>query len=83
MRNRKQALRAFSYWLRGRDITDRHLAEYITYLFDIGKAPGTISIIVSAVRWWIKHRNGGKPVELPMANTSISARTPEKLWINV
>ena len=28
MRNRKQALRAFSYWLRGREITDRHLAEY-------------------------------------------------------
>ena len=39
MRNRKQALRAFSYWLRGREITDGHLAAYITHLFDIGKAP--------------------------------------------
>ena len=32
MRNRKQALRAFSYWLRGREITDGHLAEYATHL---------------------------------------------------
>ena len=65
MRNRKQALRAFSYWLRGREITDGHLAEYATHLFDIGKAPGTISIVVSAVKWLLKHRNGGKPVEMP------------------
>ena len=47
MRNRKQALRAFSYWLNGREITDGLLAEYATYLFDIGKAPGTIAIAVS------------------------------------
>ena len=61
MRNRKQALRAFSYWLRGREITDGHLAEYATHLFDIGKAPGTISIVVSAVKWLLKHRNNGTP----------------------
>ena len=38
MRNRKQALRGFSYWLNGREITDGLLAEYITHLFDQGKA---------------------------------------------
>ena len=72
MRNRKQALRAFSYWLRGREITDEHLAEYITHLFDQGKAPGTISIVVSAVKWLLKHRNGGTPVELPIASATLS-----------
>ena len=72
MRNRKQALRAFSYWLRGREITDEHLAEYITHLFDQGKAPGTISIVVSAVKWLLKHRNGGTPVELPITSATLS-----------
>ena len=72
MRNRKQALRAFSYWLNGRDITDGHLAEYATHLFDIGKAPGTIAIAVSAVKWLLKHRNGGKPVELPITTATLS-----------
>ena len=72
MRNRKQALRAFSYWLRGREITDGHLAAYITHLFDIGRAPGTISIVVSAVKWLLKHRNGGKPVDLPLTSATLS-----------
>ena len=72
MRNRKQALRAFSYWLRGREITDGHLAEYATHLFDIGKAPGTISIVVSAVKWLLKHRNKGKSVDLPITSATLS-----------
>ena len=72
MRNRKQALRAFSYWLRGREITDGHLAEYITHLHNEGKAPGTISIVVSAVKWLLKHRNGGTPVELPITSATLS-----------
>ena len=72
MRNRKQALRGFSYWLNGREITDGLLAEYITHLFDQGKAPGTISIVVSAVKWLLKHRNGGKPVDLPITTATLS-----------
>lgn len=72
MRNRKQALRAFSDWLRGREMTDGLLAEYATHLFDIGKAPGTINIAVSAVKWLLKHRNGGKPVELPITSATLS-----------
>ena len=72
MRNRKQALRDFSYWLQGREITDGLLAEYITHLFNTGKAPGTISIVVAAVKWLLKHRNGGKPVELPITTATLS-----------
>ena len=72
MRNRKQALQAFSYWLRGREITDGRLAEYATHLFDIGKAPGTIAIVVSAVKFLLKHRNDGKSVDLPITSATLS-----------
>ena len=72
MRNRKQALRAFSYWLQGREIRDGLLAEYATHLHDIGKAPGTISIVVSAVKWLLKHRNKGTPVDLPITSATLS-----------
>ena len=63
MRNRKLALANSSqHWLqRGREITDGLTrTEYATHLFDQGKAPGTISIVVAAVKWLLKHRNGGK-----------------------
>ena len=72
MRNRRQALKQFQDWLQGRGIRDGLLAEYITHLFDQGKAPGTISIVVSAVKWLLKHRNGGKPVELPLTSATLS-----------
>ena len=45
MRNRRQALKHFDEWLNGRPCSDGLLAEYITHLFDQGKAPGTISIV--------------------------------------
>ena len=72
MRNRRHALEKFDEWLNGRPISDGHLAEYATHLFDIGKAPGTISIVVSAVKWLLKHRNGGKPVEMPITTATLS-----------
>lgn len=72
MRNRKQALQAFSDWLQEREITDGRLAEYITHLFDTGKAPGTIAIAVSAVKFLLKHRNNGNPVELPITSATLS-----------
>ena len=59
LRNRRQALKHFDGWLNGRPCSDGLLAEYITHLFDQGKAPGTISIVVSAVKWLLKHRNNG------------------------
>ena len=70
--NRKHALQKFDEWLQGRPISDGLLAEYITHLFDIGKAPGTISIVVAAVRWYLKHQNGGTPVELPITSATLS-----------
>ena len=72
MRNRRQALKQFQEWLQGREIRDGLLAEYITHLFDEGKAPGTISIVVSAVKWILKHQNGGTPVELPITSATLS-----------
>lgn len=71
-RNRRHALQKFDEWLQGRQITDGLLAEYITHLFNIGKAPGTISIVVSAVKWYLKHRNNGTPVELPITSATLS-----------
>ena len=72
LRNRRQALKQFDGWLNGRPCSDGLLAEYITHLFDQGKAPGTISIAVSAVKWLLKHRNGGTPVELPITTATLS-----------
>ena len=72
IRNRRHALQKFREWLQGRQITDRLLAEYITHLFDQGKAPGTISIVVVAVKWFLKHHNGGTPVELPITTATLS-----------
>ena len=72
IRNRRHALLNFDGWLQGKQITDGLLAEYITHLFDLGKAPGTISIAVSAVKWLLKHRNGGTPVELPITSATLS-----------
>ena len=72
LRNRRQALKHFDGWLQGRQISDGLLAEYITHLFDQGKAPGTISIVVAAVKWYLKHRNGGNPVETPITSATLS-----------
>ena len=72
LRNRRHALQKFDEWLQGREIRDGLLAEYITHLFDIGKAPETISIVVAAVRWYLKHRNGGQTVDLPITSATLS-----------
>ena len=72
IRNRRLALKHFDEWLNGRPCSDGLLAQYITHLFDQGKAPGTISIVVSAVKWLLKHRNDGKPVDLPITSATLS-----------
>ena len=65
IRNRRHALKQVQEWLQGKHITDGLLAEYITHLFDQGKAPGTISIAVSAVKWFSQapqwRNTGGTP----------------------
>ena len=65
-------MKQFQEWLHGRPISDGLLAEYITDLFNDGKAPGTISIAVSAVKWLLKHRNNGQPVEMPITSATLS-----------
>ncbi|MDE0636587.1 MAG: tyrosine-type recombinase/integrase [Candidatus Poribacteria bacterium] len=72
LRNRRHALEKFDEWLRGRPITDGLLAQYITNLFNDGKAPGTISIVVAAVKWLLKHRNNGQPIEMPITSATLS-----------
>ena len=72
LRNRRQALKQFQDWLQSRPITDALLAQYITHLFDEGKAPGTISIVLAAVKWFLKHRNGGKTVDLPITAATMA-----------
>ena len=73
LRNRRLALQHFQQWLQGRQITDGLLAEYITYLlFSRGQSTGTISIVVAAVKWLLKHRNGGKPVEMPITAATLA-----------
>ena len=72
VRNRRQALKHFDEWLNGRPCLDGLLAQYITHLFDQGKAPGTISIVVSAVKWLLKHRNNGTSVDLPITSATLS-----------
>ena len=57
LQNRRLALQHFQQWLQRREITDGLLAEYITHLFGEDKSPGTISIVVAAVKWLLKHRN--------------------------
>ena len=72
LRNRKLALKHFYDWLNGRPCSDGLLAGYITHLFDEGKAPGTISIAVSAVKWLLKHRNSGTSVDLPITSATLA-----------
>ena len=72
LRNRRQTLKQFDEWLRGCPIADGLLAQYTTHLFGEGKAPGTISIAVSAVKWLLKYRNNGKPVELPITSATLA-----------
>ena len=72
LRNRRLALKHFDDWLNGHPYSDGLLAEYITHLFQQGKAPGTISIVVAAVKWLLKHRNGGNPVEMPITFATLA-----------
>ena len=38
-------------WLKGRVLTDALLADYLAELFEAGKSPATIGIVVAAVKW--------------------------------
>ena len=70
--NRKNALEKFEEWLEGRPFSDQILADHISYLFSEGKAPGTISIVVSAMKWVLKTRNNGADVPLPITTATMA-----------
>lgn len=38
-------------WLKGREITDETLSEYLSYLFDKGKSPVLGNTVLAATRW--------------------------------
>ena len=51
----KQAVAAFTKWLDGRPPSDAILADYIRILYEEGKSPSTIRLVVAAVNWVAKH----------------------------
>ena len=65
---------AFSGMAPGETGDHRRAARWIyaTHLFDQGKAPGTISIVVSTVKWLLRHRNNGTSVDLPITSATLS-----------
>lgn len=44
-------LKRLDKWLKGRELTDKALAEYLIYLFEKGLAPSTANVAVNAARW--------------------------------
>ena len=66
----RQALEGFDVYLKGRLFTDGELAGYITHLYDRGKSPSTITIVVAAVKWRLKKSD--VPSHLPMTDTVLA-----------
>ena len=50
----QHAYQQLNAWLMGRLLDDSLLALYIGELDAAGKSPATISLVVSAVKWWVK-----------------------------
>ena len=66
----RQALEGLDIYLKGRLFTDGELAGYITHLYDTGKSPSTITIVVAAVRWRLKKAN--ETFHLPITDTTLA-----------
>ena len=66
----RQALESFDVYLKGRLFTDGELARYITHLYDTGKSPSTITIVVAAVKWRLKKSDA--PSHLPITDTTLA-----------
>ena len=52
----QQALRGVEMWLAGRTLSDALFADYLTILYENGKSPATIGLVVAAVKWQLKHQ---------------------------
>ena len=50
----QQAYNQLEKWLAGRGFDDEMLATYLGELDEKGKSPGTIGVVVAAVRWWAR-----------------------------
>lgn len=53
-RTYKQAYNQLYTWLKGRQLDDLLLANYLGELDKAGKSPATITLVVAAIRWWVK-----------------------------
>lgn len=38
-------------WLKGREVTDETMSEYLSYLYDKGKSPVSGNTVLAACRW--------------------------------
>ena len=55
----QRALQAIDDWIpTGETLSDNLLAAYLTELHEDGKSPSTISQVVAAVKWQLKHQIG-------------------------
>ena len=49
--NYRETLRLYQDWLAGRAPSDTNLANYLTHRHAAGQAPGSLALVVNAVRW--------------------------------
>ena len=66
----RQALKGLEQYLNGRRLTDGELAAYVTHLYDTGKSPSTITIVVAAVKWGLKKSDTSS--HLPITDTVLA-----------
>ena len=67
----QRALQNLTDWLSGRTLSDALLANYITVLHDNGKSPATISQVVAAVKWQLKHQSQ-ETVNFPITQATLA-----------
>ena len=75
----QRALQGIEEWKPDTEtLSDGLLAAYITHLHGAGKSPATISIVVAAVRWWLKNENNA--INLPVTTRTLAGirRTGKK-----
>ena len=66
----RHAMKQLEIWLDGHPLSDSLLANYITGLYQNGKAPATINKIVAAVKWTIK--NQGRMILLEVTEKTLA-----------
>lgn len=68
----QRALQAIEDWKpAGETLSDGLLAAYLTELHENGKSPSTISQVVAAVKWQLKHEVGGD-FAMPITNATLA-----------